>query len=152
MRFPALASALALTLSLGGCLPMAIFAQGGYGYQTNFGTYVADREVNAFCLTPKLRFAIWNFEGQFGHKIVLNSGYRDRSHNEATGGKEHSYHMRCMAADFFIPGVPKEQLVAYAQRLDLVGGLGCYPGQPFIHMDVRERPRGARGPVLFSGC
>ena len=112
MRFPALASALALTLSLGGCLPMAIFAQGGYGYQTNFGTYVADREVNAFCLTPKLRFAIWNFEGQFGHKIVLNSGYRDRSHNEATGGKEHSYHIRCMAADFLRPVVPKEQLIA----------------------------------------
>ncbi len=153
MRFPALASALALTLSLGGCLPMAIFAQGGYdGYRTNFGTYVASNEVNAFCLTPKLRFAIWNFEGQFGHKIVLNSGYRDRGHNEATSGKEHSYHMRCMAADFFIPGVPKEQLIAYAMRLDLVGGLGCYPGQNFIHMDVRDRPRGARGPVLFSGC
>ena len=42
MKFPAVAAALALTLSLGGCLPMAIFAQGGYnGYGQNFGTYAS---------------------------------------------------------------------------------------------------------------
>jgi hypothetical protein len=153
MKIVALGAAIALTLSLGGCLPMAIFAQGGYGgYRTDFGTYVASPEVNALCLTPKLRFAIWNFEGEFGRKIVLNSGYRDGDHNEAAGGKAHSYHMRCMAADFFIPGVPKDRLIAYAKSLDLVGGLGCYPGQNFIHIDVRDRPPRARGPVLFSGC
>ncbi len=155
MKFPTLVSAAALALSLGGCLPLAMFAQAGSaynGYRQNFGTYVASTEVNAFCLTPKLRLAIWNFEGQFGRKIVLSSGYRDGGHNEAAGGREHSYHMKCMAADFFIPGVSKEQLIAYAKSLDLVGGLGCYPGQNFIHMDVRERPRGYRGPVLFSGC
>jgi uncharacterized protein YcbK (DUF882 family) len=152
MKLAALATILVLTLSLGGCLPMAMFAQGGYGYRSSFGTYVASSEVNAFCLTPKLRFAIWNFEGEFGRKIVLNSGYRDEAHNTAAGGRERSYHMRCMAADFFIPGVPKDRLIAYAKRLDLVGGLGCYPGRDFIHIDVRERPRRARGPVLFEGC
>jgi len=152
MRFLPLIAALVATLSLGGCLPMAMFAQGDAGYRTNFGTYVASSEVNAFCLTPKLRFAIWNFEGEFGRKIVLSSGYRDGEHNAAAGGKERSYHMRCMAADFFIPGVPKDRLIAYAQRLDLDGGLGCYPGRDFIHIDVRDRPRGAWGPVEFSGC
>jgi zinc D-Ala-D-Ala carboxypeptidase len=148
---PALA-ALGLVASLGGCFPMAMFAQGNAGYGTNFGTYVASSEVNAFCLSPKLRMAIWSFEGQFGRKIVMNSGYRDEAHNEAAGGKERSFHKRCMAADFFIPGVPKDQLIAYAKSLDLVGGLGCYPGQNFIHMDVRDRPPGSRGPTLFSGC
>lgn len=145
--------ALALTLSLGGCLPMALFAQGGYsGFRQNFGTYVASSEVNAFCLTPKLRFAIWEFEGQFGRRIVLNSGYRDEYHNEMAGGMNNSFHKKCMAADFFIPGVPKADLIAFAMRLDLVGGLGCYPGQNFIHMDVRDRPRGADRPALFAGC
>jgi hypothetical protein len=152
MKIAAIAATLALTFSLGGCVPMAMFAQGGYGYGSSFGTYVASGEVNAFCLTPKLRFAIWSFEGQFGHKVVLNSGYRDEAHNDAAGGKERSFHKRCMAADFFIPGVPKDRLIAYAKGLDLVGGLGCYPGHDFIHVDVRDRPPGTRGPVLFSGC
>jgi len=152
MKYLSVICALFLTLSLGGCLPMAIFAQGEDGYRSNFGTYVASGEVNAFCLTPKLRLAIWSFEGEFGRKIVLNSGYRDEAHNEAAGGKEASFHKRCMAADFFIPGVPKERLIAYAKSLDLVGGLGCYPGRDFIHIDVRDRFPGAVGPVLFSGC
>src|SRR5689334_22110326 len=94
-----LLAALALTLSLGGCLPMALFAQGGYsGFRQNFGTYVASDEVNAFCLTPKLRFAIWEFEGQFGRRIVLNSGYRDEYHNQKAGGMDNSFHKKCMAA------------------------------------------------------
>lgn len=155
MKLGAIAAALGLTLSLSGCIPMAFFAQSGPAYRRydqHFGTYVAGRDVNAFCLTPKLRFAIWSFEGHFGRKIVLNSGYRDEAHNTAAGGKARSYHMRCMAADFFIPGVPKPELIAYAKHLDLVGGLGCYPGRDFIHMDVRDRPPGYREPVMFSGC
>ena len=59
---------------------------------------------------------------------------------------------RCMAVDFFIPGVSKGALVAFAMRNQQVGGLGCYPGRGFIHVDVRDRPRGWRKPVTFSGC
>lgn len=145
--------ALASSALLSGCLPMAFFAQGGYsGYGQNFGTYVASREVNAFCISPKLRFAIWEFEGRFGRKIVMNSGYRDPFHNGKSGGSSDSYHMKCMAADFFIPGVSKDELIRFAHSLPAVGGLGCYPGRSFIHIDVRDRPRGKRGPVTFSGC
>ena len=50
--------------------------------------------------------------------------------------------MKCMAADFFIPGVEKSRLIAFAYRNSLVGGLGCYPGRTFIHIDVRDRPAG----------
>jgi uncharacterized protein YcbK (DUF882 family) len=57
-----------------------------------------------------------------------------------------------MAADIFIPGVPKSQLIAYAMRTRSVGGLGCYPQKQFIHVDVRARPRGWNHPVTFSGC
>ena len=70
----------------------------------------------------------------------------------AAGGVDSSYHMKCMAADFYIPGVPKSELIAYAMRQDSVGGLGCYPGRSFIHVDVRDRPRGWSRPVTFSGC
>jgi hypothetical protein len=143
-------------LLLGGCAPMAMFASSsGAGYagkRSDWGTYVASREVNALCISPKLRFLIWEFEGHFGRKVIMNSGYRDTKHNNAAGGADSSYHTKCMAADFYIPGVDKRELIAFAMRSESVGGLGCYPGKSFIHVDVRERPRGYRRPVTFSGC
>ena len=147
---------LACTLALTGCMPMAMFANSnGASYSgkgNSFGTFVSSREVNAFCIPPKLRFLIWDFEGHFGKKVIMNSGYRDDQHNSSAGGQDNSYHKKCMAADFYIPGIDKSQLIAYAMRNDGVGGLGCYPGRSFIHIDVRDRPRGYSRPVTFSGC
>lgn len=146
----------ALPLFLSGCVPMAMFANGSgpayQGYGSSFGVYVASNQVNTLCLSPALRFAIWDIEGHFGRKVIMNSGYRTPWHNNDVGGARDSYHMKCMAADFFIPGVPKPALIAYAKRVDLIGGLGCYPGRKFIHIDVRNRPPGYRGPVTFRGC
>lgn len=145
-----LAVALICAISLSGCWfgGTNLYAN----YPTSMGTYVANSSVNAVCLTPTLRVAIWKFETFFGRKIVMNSGYRDPSHNAAVGGADDSYHTKCMAADIFIPGVDKRRLIAFAMREPLVGGLGCYPGRNFIHIDVRARPRGWRQPVTFSGC
>jgi len=151
-----LLSAAVLALALGACAPMAMFASSsGVGYsgkRSDWGTYVSSSEVNALCITPKLRFLIWEFEGHFGRKVIMNSGYRDGQHNSAAGGADNSYHTRCMAADFYIPGVDKSQLIAFAMNSSSVGGLGCYPGRQFIHVDVRDRPRGYARPVTFSGC
>ena len=147
--------ALCAAALLSGCLPFALFASSGNayrGYQQSWGTYVAHKNVNAFCISPKLRLAILDFEGHFGRKIVMSSGYRDPFHNADVGGADNSYHTKCMAADFYIPGVDKRKLIAFALRNNLVGGLGCYPGRTFIHIDVRDRPRGYRKPVTFSGC
>jgi uncharacterized protein YcbK (DUF882 family) len=142
--------ALACVSLLAGCAtaPRSLYAP----YKTSFGMYVAHSEVNTFCLAPQLRFAIAAIEGRFGRKVVVNSGYRDPQHNNDVGGADNSYHMKCMAADIFIPGVSKRNLIAVAYRERLVGGLGCYPGRQFIHIDVRNRPRGWSHPVTFSGC
>ncbi|ODT67281.1 MAG: hypothetical protein ABS75_24080 [Pelagibacterium sp. SCN 63-23] len=154
--FRTLAAITMTALVVSGCLPMAMFASGsgpGYsGLKSDWGTYVSSNSVNALCLSSKLRFVIWEFEGHFGKKVVMNSGYRDTAHNNAAGGADNSLHTKCMAADFYIPGVSKEQLIAFAMKTDGVGGLGCYPGRSFIHVDVRDRPRGYRRPVTFSGC
>lgn len=146
--------ALCLAAMLGGCLPFFVASGGSAykGYKQSFGTYVAHDKVNTVCLSPKLRLAIAQFEGRFGRKVVMNSGYRDPFYNGKVGGADNSYHTKCMAADFFIPGVPKSQLIAYAKSNRSVGGLGCYPGRSFIHIDVRDRPRGWSKPVTFSGC
>ena len=151
-----LLTALTFALALGGCVPLAMFADGSSsayrGLRSDWGTYVASREVNALCLSPKLRLAIWDFEGRFGRKVVMSSGYRDSHPNAQAGGASDSYHTKCMAADFHIPGVAKQDLIAFAMRNGYVGGLGCYPGREFIHIDVRDRPRGYTRPVTFSGC
>jgi zinc D-Ala-D-Ala carboxypeptidase len=147
--------ALCAAALLSGCLPLAFFASSDASYRSykmNWGTYVANASVNTFCLSPKLRVAIAEFEGHFGRKVVVSSGYRDPFHNGKVGGADQSYHMKCEAADFFIPGVHKSKLIAFAMRTGVVGGLGCYPGKSFIHIDVRDRPRGWRKPVTFSGC
>ncbi|WP_224702141.1 YcbK family protein [Devosia aquimaris] len=154
--FRPIAAAVICALILGACMPMAMFASSSgsayAGKRNDWGTFVSSREVNAFCLSPKLRFLVWEFEGRFGRKVIMNSGYRDNQHNAASGGTDNSYHKKCMAADFYIPGVDKQQLIAFAMRTDSVGGLGCYPGRQFIHVDVRDRPRGYNRPVTFAGC
>ncbi len=122
------------------------------GYRQDFGTYVANAGVQTFCFVPQLRMALWSIEAFFGRRVVVSSGYRDPIHNWSVGGKDDSYHMKCMAADIFIPGVDKGRLIAFAYRNDLIGGLGCYPGRGFIHIDVRSRPVGWSHPVTFSGC
>ncbi len=147
---------IALALAVSGCIPMSLFASHSgkdyAGYKSSWGTMVASNKVNTICLTPALRLAIMDIEGHFGKKVVMNSGYRTQTHNDDVGGADNSYHTKCMAADIFIPGVPKSELIAFAKRVPLVGGLGCYPGRNFIHIDVRNRPWGAKGPVTFSGC
>ena len=59
-----------------------------------------------------------------------------------------SQHMLGHAMDFYIPGVPLEQLRVIGLRLER-GGVGFYPtsGSPFVHMDtggVRYWPRMTR--------
>jgi uncharacterized protein YcbK (DUF882 family) len=145
--------ALCLAVTLSGCLSLFASSGAAYrGYKQSWGTYVSHANVNTVCLTPKLRLAIAQFEGHFGRKIVMSSGYRDPFYNGKVGVADGSYHTKCMAADFFIPGVPKSRLIGFAMRNGMVGGLGCYPGREFIHIDVRDRPRGWRKPVTFSGC
>lgn len=143
--------ALVLASALSGCFSMnAGDAYRGYG--TSNGLYVANGGVDTSCISPKLRSALSQIERHFGRKAVLSSGFRDVEHNARVGGVDNSFHTKCMAADIFIPGVPKGRLIAYTMKVDRVGGLGCYPGRTFIHVDVRNRPRGWTRPVTFNGC
>ena len=83
------------TSMLAACVPMAMFASSsGAGYagkRNDWGTLVASKEVNALCISPKLRFLIWEFEGHFGRKVIMSSGYRDGQHNSAAGGADYYF-------------------------------------------------------------
>lgn len=74
---------------------------------------------------------------------ATNSMLRRRSAH--TGVARHSQHMLGRAMDFFIPGVPLEQIRFAGLRLQR-GGVGFYPtsGSPFVHLDtgsIRHWPR-----------
>ncbi|HUV32436.1 MAG TPA: D-Ala-D-Ala carboxypeptidase family metallohydrolase [Devosiaceae bacterium] len=134
-----------------GCASFGGFS-GGAHYQKKHGVYVENAKVSTLCLVPRLRHVIAAAERHFNAPVVVSSGYRNPIKNWRNGGARHSLHKKCQAADVFVPGVPKPTLIAYMMQDGLVGGVGCYPGRKFIHIDVRERPRGNTRPVTFSGC
>ena len=82
--------------------------------------------------------------------IQIISAYRSPATNamlrrRSSGVARHSQHTLGHAMDFFIPGIPLEQIRAAGLRLQR-GGVGFYPtsGSPFVHLDtgsVRHWPR-----------
>jgi Bacterial protein of unknown function (DUF882) len=68
-----------------------------------------------------------------------------RHRSAHSGVARHSQHMLGHAMDFYIPGVPLEQIRFAGLRLQR-GGVGFYPtsGSPFVHLDtgnIRHWPR-----------
>lgn len=71
--------------------------------------------------------------------IFILSGYRCNQDNAAVGGVGHSQHKEGTAADLRIIGLNLQQMYDRAKRVPefLNGGIGVYPGDSFIHLDVR---------------
>ncbi len=98
---------------------------------------------------------IWEVYNDVGGKqpIQIISAYRAPATNamlrrRSSGVARHSQHMLGHAMDFFIPGVPLEQIRYAGLRLQC-GGVGFYPtsGSPFVHLDtggIRHWPRMTR--------
>src|SRR3954468_8577072 len=82
--------------------------------------------------------------------IHIISSYRSPAtnamlHRRSSGVARFSQHMLGHAMDFFIPGIPLEQIRFAGLRLQR-GGVGFYPtsGSPFVHLDtgsIRHWPR-----------
>lgn len=106
-------------------------------------------------MDPQLFDAVWEVSREFGSDKVIHiiSSYRSPNTNamlrrRSSGVARNSLHMQGKAMDFFIPGVPLEQIRTAGLRLQR-GGVGFYPtsGSPFVHMDVgnvRHWPRMTR--------
>jgi len=104
---------------------------------------------------PHLIDLIWEVQRETGtHEPVwVVCGYRSPETNamlrrRSGGVARFSQHMLGRAMDFYIPGVPLEELRVIGLRLQR-GGVGFYPtsGSPFVHMDtggVRHWPRMTR--------
>lgn len=101
-----------------------------------------DVESNVtFAMNPKLIDLLFLIQGwlrvnQMPFHIVINSGYRTPAHNArlAKAARE-SEHMKGNAADIRIPGLSVDALTRLAKAVG-VGGVGFYPHNGFVHVDV----------------
>jgi uncharacterized protein YcbK (DUF882 family) len=110
------------------------------------------RKEQATRMDPHLLDLIWEVYREVGGQqpIQIVCGYRSPQTNamlrrRSNGVARFSQHMLGKAIDFYIPGVPLEE-IRYAGLRMQRGGVGFYPtsGSPFIHLDtgsVRHWPR-----------
>ncbi len=106
-------------------------------------------------MDPHLIDIIWEVRRETGGKepVWVVCGYRSPETNamlrrRSRGVARFSQHMLGHAMDFYIPGVPLDQVRAAGLRLQR-GGVGFYPtsGSPFVHLDtgsIRHWPRMTR--------
>src|SRR6202451_4579296 len=110
------------------------------------------RKAEQTKMDPHLIDLVWEVQREAGNKapIWVVCGYRSPQTNamlrhRSAGVARFSQHMLGRAMDFYIPGVPLDEVRAMGLRLAR-GGVGFYPtsGSPFVHMDtgsVRMWPR-----------
>jgi len=82
-----------------------------------------------------------------GVPVRVNSGFRCAKHNREVGGARRSRHLLGEAADIVVKGLTPERMYRLAEQVEAFrnGGIGLYPQQGFIHVDVRGgRARWAR--------
>lgn len=115
------------------------------------------RRNEAIKMDPQEIDLLWEVYRDVGARepIHIICGYRASATNEMlrrrskrSGVARASQHTLGKAIDFFIPGVPLDQLRAAAMKAQ-GGGVGYYPtsGSPFVHLDVgnvRAWPRMTR--------
>ena len=80
----------------------------------------------------------------FDVSIIVNSGYRCRTHNASVKGSPTSKHLTGEAADVRAgQGVGLLAIYEAALRVPIFeqGGIGVYPEQGFVHLDIHSRRR-----------
>lgn len=87
--------------------------------------------VNIACLDPHLMQLIQRAGAHFGGKPVITSGLR-------SNGRRGSYHRKCQAADFFVPGIDRAVLATWLRSQPDAGGVGTYCHTKSVHLDIGE--------------
>ncbi len=78
---------------------------------------------------------------ELGVPFVITSAFRCKEHNKRVGGAKGSYHLQGLAVDIACPKGYK--VVEFAQICLDAGftGVGAYPKQNFVHVDIRPGPQ-----------
>lgn len=89
---------------------------------------------------PRLVEALQRLRDLANMPIRVISGYRCKEHNTKVGGAKNSYHTKGVAADIVIDDLSVAQMYRLAEEIEEFhnGGIGAYPDDGFIHVDVRD--------------
>lgn len=86
--------------------------------------------------------ALQALRNRLGAPIVLTSAYRSPQHNQRVGGAPRSRHMLAEAFDIVIAGHDPLEVELFARECGF-HGIGRYPDQGFIHVDIRPEAEAA---------
>jgi len=100
------------------------------------GLWLQTEKVETGCFRPELMQVLKVVENHYGRKVMVTSGLRDLKHNRRAGGRRHSLHTTCEAADIQIPGISKWQLADYLRTIPGRGGVGTYCHTESVHIDI----------------
>ena len=91
-------------------------------------------------IDPRLVDALQELRDLANAPIRVTSGYRCSEHNRAVGGAKQSRHLRGHAADIVIKSLSVAGMYELAEKVAVFrnGGIGVYPEQGFIHVDIRD--------------
>lgn len=111
---------------------------------------------DTFLIDDKLVGLLENIRGKFGKPVRINSAYRTAKYNAKIGGVRNSYHVKGMAADIVVQGIPAKRVAQYAETLGC-GGIGWYEQKKFVHIDTRKsrvcwKDSGGNVRKSFSEC
>jgi hypothetical protein len=87
--------------------------------------------VDIACIKPEVMALVRAAGEHFGGTPIITSGQRNR-------GRRGSFHRRCMAADFFVPGIERARLARYLRAQAGAGGVGTYCHTKSVHIDIGE--------------
>lgn len=87
-------------------------------------------DINLLVKLEELRRAIGN------KPIIINSGYRCKTHNTRVGGAKNSQHLYGKAVDIRVNGMSPRTLEKFADTVFSNGGVGM-GGQNIVHVDTR---------------
>jgi len=90
-------------------------------------------------LAEELVFGIDAMAAKLRVKPVFTSTWRSPEKNVAVGGQGGSQHLKGNAGDVIFPGKTLEEVYQAAREVGFKG-IGLYPEENFIHVDVREKP------------
>lgn len=96
-----------------------------------------------FLMDPELIQGLEELREMISQPIIVNSAYRCDQHNADVGGVEHSFHTQGKAADISVSGMTAMRLASWCEQVDAFarGGIGIYPHNHFVHVDVGPRRR-----------
>ena len=71
----------------------------------------------------------------YNKPLIINSGYRTKTHNTKVGGSPTSQHLLGKACDIVIKGITPSALSTMAKKIGFTG-VGTY--KDFVHVDTRK--------------